>query len=97
MEDFKDISKKYMDTLQKRAKKSRIYKSYQMTGLLLVELLQDSAHTPIYIRLAKLYDNQQLLGLAKTITKRVDIKNKGAYFMKMLKIQNISRINQKNE
>lgn len=62
-----------------------MYSEHQMTGLMLAEILNDQAHKSLYMRLAKTYDNDRLLKLAKDIADRANVKNMGAYFMKMLK------------
>ena len=41
MNTMKDINRDYLKTLQERAKKSRVYKPYQSTGLALAEILED--------------------------------------------------------
>lgn len=84
MENFKIDSKKYFELLKERSKKSRVYKSHQMTGLMLAEILNDPSHKSLYMRLAKTYDAQKLLILAKGLADRTNIQNKGAYFMRML-------------
>jgi hypothetical protein len=85
MEDIKNISKDYIKTLFKRSRESKIYKPFQSTGLILSETLNDPENKAIYMRLAKIYNNQQLIGKARDIAERKNIENKGAYFMKMLK------------
>ena len=85
MRNIGDISSNYLKTLAKRTKESRIYKPFQSTGLTLAEILNDREHKAIYIRLAKIYDNEDLIRKAKDVAERKSIDNKGAYFMKMLK------------
>ena len=77
------IDKDYLDTLKKRSKESRVYKKFQMTGLMIAEILEDEKHKSLYIRLAKKYDEQKLITTAKNVAERKNIKNKGAYFMKV--------------
>lgn len=92
MENLKDISGEYIKTLVKRAKESKVYKPFQSTGLALAEILNDPENKAIYIRLSKIYDNQELIRKAKDVAERKSIFNKGAYFMKMLKeIRKIER------
>jgi len=74
----------YIKTIQERSKKSHIYSRHQSMGLLLADILGDQEHKSLYIKLAKEGDEQQLLTLAKDISQRKNIRNKGAYFMKML-------------
>lgn len=77
--------KEYFLKLRERKKESRVYTLHQMTGLLLAEILGDSKHKSLYMKLAKQYDNQKLLELAKDISTRESIAHKGAYFMTVLK------------
>lgn len=84
MDKLENISGDYIKTLVKRAKESKIYKPFQSTGLALAEMLDDPENKAIYMRLAKIYDNQELIRKARDIAERKNIDNKGAYFMKML-------------
>lgn len=92
MENIKKIGQKYFDVLKERSKKSRVYKAHQLTGLALAEILQDLKYTSLYMKLAKNYDNEELLRLAKTVAERKDIAKKGAYFMKIMKESKIQKI-----
>ncbi|MHB9019354.1 MAG: hypothetical protein ACYC3G_00550 [Minisyncoccota bacterium] len=85
MENLKDISKEYIKTLAKRAKESKVYKPFQATGLMLAEILDDQENKAIYMRLCKIYDNQELIIKARDVAERKGITNMGAYFMKMIK------------
>ena len=76
----------YKELLKKRAKESRVYTSYQMTGLLLAEILNDESHKSLYIKLAKSGDMNKLIRLAKSVAEKKDIKNRGAYFMRLLQL-----------
>jgi len=78
------IEKDYLQILRDRAKKSRVYKKYQLTGLLIAQLLEDEKHKSLYIKLAKKYNGDGLLRIAKDISERKKIKNKGGYFMRIL-------------
>ncbi len=78
-------SKDYFAELKKRGTKSHIYKSYQLTGLEIANILEDQAHKALYMRLAKQYGDQTMLHIAKSVAEKKDVKNKGAYFMRMLK------------
>ena len=78
------IEKDYLQILRDRAKKSRVYKKYQLTGLLIAQLLEDEKHKSLYIKLAKKYNGDELLRIAKDISERKKIKNKGGYFMRIL-------------
>ena len=77
------IDKEYMQTLRERSKKSHIYKKYQMVGLMLSEMLHDEAHKVLYIKLAKQYDQEDLMAAARGVADKINIKNKGAYFMRV--------------
>ena len=58
----------------------------------LAGILEDPSHKSLYMRLAKTYDNDGLLRLAKDIADRKNVTNMGAYFMKLLKSSNIPKI-----
>ncbi|MFA7201947.1 MAG: hypothetical protein WC099_03060 [Candidatus Paceibacterota bacterium] len=75
----------YLKTLQDRASKSHIYRKYQSTGIEIAELLDDREHIALYIKLAKTKNEEFLIQIAKDIATRNNVKNKGAYFMKMIK------------
>lgn len=81
-------TEKYIKELKDRAKKSHVYKEYQLTGINIAEILSDEKHKALYIKLAKQKDNDMLLRLAKNINEKKGIKNKGAYFMYCLLKQN---------
>ncbi len=76
--------KDYLETIKERAKKSRVYKKYQFTGLLIAQLLNDEKHKSLYIKLAKKHPGDHLLSIAKDVSERKNIENKGGYFMKVL-------------
>jgi len=78
------IDKNYMALLKERAKKNRIYQKHQLVGLYLAELLKDPSHKALYIRLAKQFNEITLIQLAQRVAERKNIKNRGAYFMKLL-------------
>lgn len=78
------IDENYLATIKNRAKKSHIYRQFQETGLAIAELLNDQKHKALYIKLAKEYDQQTLLSIAKDVSQRTQIENKGGYFMKVL-------------
>lgn len=65
-------------------KNSRVYREHQSTGLMLARLLGDIKHKVLYIRLAKQYPVSFLMSLASDIASRDGVKNRGAYFMKVL-------------
>lgn len=74
----------YLELIKERVKKGRVTKSHQMTGLALAEILEDEKHKSLYMKLAKEYDQSFLIGLARDVADRKNIKNKGAYFMRLL-------------
>lgn len=89
----------YLKTLNDRAKKSHVYKKYQMIGLMLADILEDNEHKSLYIKISKEVNNQKLMEIAKKVAEKKDIERKGAYFMKILKKEGIldSSRNKKNE
>lgn len=78
------IKKEYFETIKGRKEKSRVYKKFQLTGLMIAELLRDEAHKSLYIKLAKDYDENLLMSLAKDVSERSGVAKKGAYFMRIL-------------
>ncbi|RMD59134.1 hypothetical protein D6833_11915, partial [Candidatus Parcubacteria bacterium] len=64
--------------------KSRVYRDYQLVGLEIAQILQDESHKSFYIKLAKERNPALLLALAKDIAQKPGIKNRGAYFTKVL-------------
>ena len=96
MESLEQAGKEYFNELQKRAKKSRVYRDYQLAGLELANILKDWGHKALYIKLAKTYNPEKLIQLAKSIAEKKNIDNMGAYFMKVLKdLKNENINNQK--
>ncbi len=75
---------KYLETLRKRAKESKVYSFHQLVGLDLARILEDDAHKSLYMRLAKTKSPAKLLKLAKDVAERKNVDNKGAYFMRLL-------------
>lgn len=80
----------YLKNLREKGKKSRVYNHYQAIGLALSDILEDRSHKILYISLAKKYDAGRLLEIAKDIADRAGVRNRGAYFMKVLKEQKIA-------
>jgi hypothetical protein len=78
----------YKELLQKRAKQSKVYSSHQMIGLMIAEALEDREHKALYIKLAKNEDSDKLLKLAKSVAEKKDVRNKGAYFMRVWQMEN---------
>lgn len=56
---------------------------HQALGLAIADLLGDRQHKALYIKFAKEHDGELLLSVAKDVSTRGGIKNKGAYFMKI--------------
>jgi len=81
-------SSAYVKKLKERAKTSHVYRKYQLIGLEISQLLEDEKHKSLYIKLAKEVSGDRLIRFAKDIADRRNVKNKGAYFMVLLKNQN---------
>ena len=79
---------KYLAELTKRGKESHVYRGYQLDGLEIAQILGDEKHKSLYIKLAKEHGGQKLRELAKTIAENKNVKNKGAYFMAIIKTYN---------
>ncbi len=84
MKALKNSSHGYFKELERRSKKSRVHKSFQLAGLEIAEILRDRQHKSLYIKLAKKHNFQKLLELAKGVAEKEYVKNKGAYFMTLL-------------
>lgn len=74
----------YIANLKKKAKESRVYQKHQLVGLQIAEILNDNRHKALYIKLAKEKDQDKLIGLARSVAERKNIKNLGAYFMRII-------------
>ncbi len=75
----------YLAELRRRAAESHVYRKYQLLGLQIAEILGDERHKSLYIKLAKEMNAERLLRLAKEVADRREVKNRGAYFMSLLK------------
>lgn len=75
----------YVKELRRRGKESHVYRKYQLLGLRISQILKDERHKSLYIKLAKERNGERLLTLAKEIAERRNIRNRGAYFMALLK------------
>ncbi len=78
------IDKDYLKTIKDRGKESHVYKKFQLIGLEIAKLLNDEKHKSLYIKLAKQYDAENLLAIAKDVSQRKKIENKGGYFMRII-------------
>jgi len=74
----------YLQKLKERKDESRAYSKHQVVGLEIAELLDDFSHKALYIKLAKERNSDKLLATAKEISEKQYIKNKGAYFMRII-------------
>lgn len=77
----------YIKTLKDRRKESHIYRKFQLIGLEIADLLNDKEHKALYIKLSKEKNPETLLAIAKDVSLRKNIANKGGYFMKVLQSQ----------
>lgn len=77
----------YLEELKKRGKTSRVHREYQLVGLMVSQILGDEDHKSLYIKLAREYGSERILQLAKSVAEGKRVKNKGAYFMKILEIE----------
>lgn len=76
--------KTYLALLSERAKESHVHRKHQLIGLEIAEILGDARHKALYIKLAKERDAGELLRIAKDVAERPHVKNRGAYFMRLL-------------
>jgi len=74
----------YIEELRRRGKESKVYQKHQAVGLELALILNDAGHKALYIKLAKENDQDELLVMAKSVAQNANVKNKGAYFMRVL-------------
>lgn len=79
-----DIGEGYLEKIKTRRKDSRVSKPYQFIGLTIADILDDREHKALYIKLAKEKNAIELLRLAKEVEDTKGVKNKGAYFMRLL-------------
>lgn len=78
------IAPDYLEEIRKRGKKTRAYSKFQLLGLEIAGLLEDEEHKALYIKLAKERDGRMLWRIAREVSEKKNVKNKGAYFMKLL-------------
>ncbi len=76
----------YLATLKKRGKESRVYREYQLIGLEIADILNDRSHKALYIKIAKekKITHAELLRTAKSVREKKNVKNRGAYFMRII-------------
>lgn len=86
------LKETYLAELARRGKESHVYRKYQLIGLEISQALRDERHKALYIKLAKEGSGERLLALAKDVAARDSVKNKGAYFMAILKEEADARI-----
>ena len=84
MKSFDDIKRTYLSDINKRKNDSRVYRDYQFIGLEVAKLLVDESHKALYIKLTKQFGTERMMTLAKSVAEITNVRNKGAYFMKLL-------------
>ncbi len=84
-------AQKYLASLRARKTESKAYQPHQHVGVEIAQILSDKKHVGLYIRLCTQYDPHSLLAIAKDIAEKKNVKNKGAYFMKIYKDTAIQR------
>ncbi len=85
MEALSGMTGDYLKGVKRRASESKAYSAFQLIGLELATVLNDRAHTPLYIKIAKDHpDHHRLMILAKDVAGKPSVHNKGAYFMRLL-------------
>ncbi|PIR89438.1 MAG: hypothetical protein COU07_00870 [Candidatus Harrisonbacteria bacterium CG10_big_fil_rev_8_21_14_0_10_40_38] len=87
MKPFEREGEEYFKTLKDRGKTSKVHRSYQLIGLEIADILSDRGHKSLYIKMAKEMDQNRLLEIAKSVIERKDVKNPGAYFMRLIEIE----------
>ena len=75
----------YISKLKDRGAKAHVTQQFQLIGLEVAVALKDMAHKALYIKYAKEFGSHKMLSLAKDVASRRDVKNPGAYFMKVMK------------
>lgn len=78
------FGKEYLNLIKDRKKESKAYQKHQFIGLELSEILDDPGHKSFYIKLAKERNPEELLALAKDVASRTSVRNRGAYFMRII-------------
>lgn len=83
------LVRNYLDKLKERSRESRVYRKYQLVGLEIAGVLKDQKHKSLYIKMAKEGNPNRLLRLAKEVAGKRNVRNKGAYFMKLCQVVKI--------
>lgn len=78
------IDKDYLKKIKERSKESHVHRKFQFIGLEIATLLNDQKHKALYIKMAKERNPETLLAIAKDVSMRKNIENKGGYFMKVV-------------
>jgi len=78
------LATSYLKKLKQRGKESHVYRKYQLLGLEIAQILKDEKHKSLYIKLAKERGGEKLMQIAKDVAERREVRNKGAYFMRIL-------------
>jgi|GEM_PF-1267873 len=86
--DAKPQFNAYLDKIRERAKKSRVHSRHQMIGLMVADTLGDQNHKALYIKMAREENGEKMLYMAKSIAENSKVENKGAYFMKVWRLEN---------
>ncbi len=81
---FENAGINYLDAIKRRKRDNRVSQEFQSIGLEVADILNDSEHKALYIKLTKKLGKDKILSLAKTVAETKDVKNMGAYFMKVL-------------
>lgn len=75
----------YIQKLKERKENKRISQDFQLAGLEIANLLSDLDHKSLYIKLAKQHGISTMMSIAKEVADRKNVKNPGAYFMRLLR------------
>ena len=87
MKSLRDIPAEYWAALEGKIRKQQVTKPHQLIGLEIADILNDREHRALYIKFAQHYDTDWLLGLAKRVAERPDVRSRGAYFMHILSMK----------
>ena len=84
MEQFFNSGKQYLYTMRERGLQRNVQFEFQLVGLEVAALFGDYAHKALYIKLTKQHGKDKILRLAKMVAGQNNVRNKGAYFMRLL-------------